>query len=73
LNCPAAHSQQQQNKKESPANPTDGRDLAKINSVATQSLHLATTGVGALVSAPAELGDGIHLQTLVTLHTCLRV
>jgi hypothetical protein len=73
VNCPAAHPEQQQKKKDTPVNQTDSRDLAKINFTASYSLSAVASGASAIVTSPASLGEGIHLQSLVSLHTCLRV
>ena len=72
-NCPAAHPEQQQKKQETPVNQTDSRDLAKINFIADNSLHASVSVAIAIFSSPVPLGEGIHLQSLVSLHTCLRV
>jgi hypothetical protein len=73
INCPAVHSQQQQPQKESPTNPTDSRDLAKIHPVSQPSCLATSGGAFLFASSPATLAGGAHLQTLVSLHTCLRV
>lgn len=72
-NCPAVHPEQQQKKQDTPVNQTDGRDLAKINFIADNSLHASVSVAIAIISSPAPLGEGIHLHSLISLHTCLRV
>jgi len=67
------HPQQQQKKPESPVNPTDSRDLAKISFGATQSLSIASGSTPHSGVAPTSLGEAFHLSTLISLHTCLRV
>jgi hypothetical protein len=72
-NCPAMHPHQQQNKKESPVNPTDGRDLVKIGLAAPLFITFASGSAAHFGSSPALGGEGIQLHTLISLHTCLRV
>jgi hypothetical protein len=74
INCPAAHSQQQQqNKKESPVNQTDSRDIAKTVSAVSYSLFSAAEKSAHVTYLPNLSGECVHLQTLISQHTCLRV
>jgi hypothetical protein len=72
-NCPSAHPEQQQKKKETPVNQTDSHDLAKIKIVAVYSLFWNVGNDATLTSFPPRFSEGEHRQTLISQHTCLRV
>jgi hypothetical protein len=72
VNCPAAHPNQQK-KKETPVNQTDGQDLAKIKAAATHTLFWNVGNDASLASYPPCFSEGEHRQTLISQHTCLRV
>lgn len=72
-NCPAAHPEQQQKKKDPPVNQTDGHDLGKIKAAASYSLFWNVGNDTALASFPLQFSEGEHHQTLISQHTCLRV